>query len=168
MNKRGNVTDVLYLVVVLFFIGIFCFIGFWTYSRVTGLMINSSVINESSRAVDALTISQDKSSMWDYFAMAVFIGFAISIIVTGWFIGGNPLFMVIYFLVLSCGVVVTMVLSNVWESFSTASVFGFATSPLPITNWLLSNLPIVLVIVGFLGMVAMFGKPYITSSGGDY
>jgi len=162
MNKRGNVTDVLYLVVVLFFIGIFCFIGFWTYSRVTGLMI------ESSRAVDALTISQDKSSMWDYFAMAVFIGFAISIIVTGWFIGGNPLFMVIYFLVLAGGVVVTMVLSNVWESFSTASVFGFATSPLPITNWLLSNLPIVLVIVGFLGMVAMFGKPYITSSGGDY
>lgn len=168
--KKGNVRDVLYMVVVLFFIGIFCFVGYFTYYRVSGLMINSSAINVSARAVEVLEVSQEKSSMWDYFSLAVFIGFSLSIIITGWFIGGNPLFMLIYFLVIAGGVVVTMVLSNVWESLSTASVFGITGVDLPITNWLLSNLPVVLVVVGFLGMVAMFGKPYMSGGGGgaDY
>lgn len=55
-----------------------------------------------------------------------------------------------------------MVLSNVWETISQASTFSIlgvaSINAFPITNYLITNLPVVMAVVGFLGMAAMFIK----------
>jgi hypothetical protein len=165
-NRRGNITDIGFLIITLFFIGIFSFIGVFVFGQIRDRLVVSPVFNETPEAIQSLNDVNNRTGMFDFFGLAIFIGFTISIMVTGWFIGGNPLFMIVYFLVLVALVVVGMVLSNVWETFTQAGSFGYLTSPLPITNHLITYLPIYMVVVAFLGMVAMFGKPYI--SGGEY
>ncbi len=164
MNKKGNVTDVAFLVITLFFIGVVSFIGLFVFGQIKDRLVTSPAINETAEAVQALEDVNNRTPMFDYFGLAVFIGFTLSIIITGWFIGGNPLFMIVYFLVLVALVVVCMVISNVWENFTQADTFGYATSPLPITNHLLTYLPIYIVIVAFLGIIAMFAKPYMVGA----
>lgn len=161
MNRKAQIQDVAMLMITLFIIGFLAFIGVFVFGQIKDKLVSSPAINETAVAVESLENVNNRAGMMDYFGLAIFIGFALAIIITGWFIGGNPLFMIIYFLVLVVLVVVSMVLSNVWETFSQASVFGYVTTPLPITNHLITYLPIYLVVVAFLGMVAMFGKPYM-------
>ncbi len=100
-DKKGNVTDVAFLVITLFFIGTLCFIGMFVFGQIRDKLVVSTAFNETPEAIQALEDVNNRTPMFDYFGLAVFVGFSIAIIITGWFIGGNPLFMIIYFLILS-------------------------------------------------------------------
>lgn len=152
--------DVLLVGVLVFVFAIGFFVVYNITHTVTDTMMGISAINESEAAVEALEGSQAVSDRMDYVIFGLFIGLVLALIITGWFIGGNPIFMVIYFLVIVMGVVLSTVMSNVWETTSTASIFGSTVSAFPITNNLMSNLPMYLAIVGFLGIIVMFAKPY--------
>jgi hypothetical protein len=97
----------------------------------------------------------------DYVIFGLFIGLVLALLITAWFIGGNPVFMFLYFIFVVLAVVMSAILSNVWESYSGNSVFGLTIASFPITNNLLSYLPLYIGIVGFIGVVAMFAKPYL-------
>ena len=81
------------------------------------------------------------------------------IIITGWFIGGNPTFMFIYFILIVAAVIVGAFLSNFWETMTTASVFGTTVSNLPIMNHIMLFLPFYLAAIGFMAILVMFAKP---------
>lgn len=165
-QRKGSIQDVGFLIIMLFFIGVVCFIGYFTFNEVSDRMISSPAINETTQAVDSLNAMKSNSRLFDYFGLAVFLGMSLAIIITSWFIGGHPLFIAVFFLVMVGLVVGAMVLSNVWETLTQTATFGYLSSPLPITNHLITYLPIYMVVVGFLGMIAMFGKPYL--AGAEY
>ncbi len=71
----------------------------------------------------------------------------------------------IYFLVMVIGVVLASVMSNVWETTSQASIFGSTITHFPITNNLMLYLPLYIGIIGFLGLIVMFAKPYLFGGG---
>lgn len=169
MNNRGNARDVIVLGVILFAVGLMAFIGYNTFNVMADKMLNTTAFNSSAHASQALNDVKGDTTKVDNIVLGVFIGFSVAIIVTAWFIGGNILFVLLYFLFMVVGVVVGMVLSNAWEGVTQASVFGasYVIGDLPITNWLVTNLPVVLVVVGFIGMIAMFAKPYM-AGGGEY
>lgn len=172
-NKRGNVTDIAFLVVSLVFVAVFCFVGYFVFSQMTSRLVANPQINASPDAVRALNSIDTANNKLDYFVLMIFIGMSIAIVITSWFLGGHPLFMVLYFLVLIILVVVGMVLSNTWENVTQKTnslgyrIWGTTLDHFPITNNLLTYLPIYIVVVGFLGMVAMFGKPFMEGGGGD-
>jgi len=167
-NKRGTGTDVLYLVVVLFFIGFFCFVGYFTFNRMNTLLLANSVMNSTQASRDALGSITTTTSKYDYFVLAVFIGFVLAILISSWFIGGNPLFMILYFVVLVGCVVGSMFLSNIWEEVTQKAIWGATITGFPITNHLITYMPVYIAVVGFLGMIAMFGKPYLMGGGDGY
>jgi hypothetical protein len=59
-------------------------------------------------------------------------------------------------------VIISAVLANAWEQYSSAAIFGLTIAAFPTTNHLLLNLPIYIAIVGFIGVVAMLAKPYLS------
>ena len=154
--------DVILIGVMVFMFAIGFFVVYNITNTVTTTMMGISAINESEAAVEALEGSQAVSARMDYVIFGVFIGLVLALIISGWFIGGNPIFMVIYFLVVVMGVVLSTVLSNVWETVSSASIFGTTVSAFPITNNLMTNLPLYLAVIGFLGIIVMFAKPYFS------
>jgi len=122
-------------------------------------MLSIEEINESESVVTAFEGIDKVTARFDYLVMGVFIALTLGIIITGWFVAGNPIFMFIFFIVTIMGVVISTILANVWEEISQASVFGTTITAFPITNNLLINLPIYVAVLGFIGLVIMFAKP---------
>ena len=156
-------------------IGVFVFmfaIGFFILFNISGTMIGSmmgiSAINQSEAAVEALQGTQRMTGRLDYVVFALFIGLTLGLIITSWFVAGNPIFMVLYFFVVVMGVIFSSVFSNIWETTAGASVFGTTIASFPITNNLMGNLPIYLAVVGFVGIIVMFAKPYFSQNNQVY
>lgn len=131
---------------------------------VTDSMIDIPEINQSEGAVSMFSALDDTMDRLDWVVFGVFIGLSFALIITGWFVGGYPVFMFLYFIVNVVSVVLSAVLSNVWETFTQSVSFGSTIVNFPLSNNLLLNLPIYVSAVAFLGIVVMFAKPYF---GGD-
>lgn len=157
------VRDVIFIGVILFVIAIGFFIIKFTADTVVAKMVAIPQINQSSAAVSALQGTQDKvTDRLDYLIVGLFVGLALALIITGWFIGGNPIFAFIYTLIVVLAVVFSSVLAYSWQSMTTLIVFGTTISGMPITNHLISWLPLYVGIIGFIGLVVMFAKPQFT------
>lgn len=153
--------DVLIAGIIVFSLGLGLFIIHSIMSTTVDNMISVGEINESENVVTALEGIDNITARFDYLLLGVFIALILGIIITGWFIAGNSIYMFIYFIVIILGVVISALLANVWEEVSQASIFGTTISSFPITNNILMNLPIYLSILGFIGIVIMFAKPRI-------
>jgi hypothetical protein len=92
----------------------------------------------------------------------MFIGLLLGIIVTGWLIGGIPIFMLFYVIFIIIAAFLSPILSNMWYSVTTDAVFGSTLAAFPITNFILTKLIFFVVIAGFLGLLVMFAKPYLS------
>jgi hypothetical protein len=161
LNKQGSARDVLLIAVLIFALGI----GFF----VVNFMINESVtrilavdtINDSASARAAFLNLDSLVDRLDYIMSGFFIGFILFMMISGWFIGGHPVFMVIYFIFVIVATAISPILSNIWEQVTTSSVFGTTISAFPFTNHVLTYLPIYVAAIGIVGMIVMFAKPYV-------
>lgn len=152
--------DVLFIMVILFAIGIGFFIIYFVMNTVLDSMILTPELNETIGTVQAFQGTKTMLNRLDYVVFGLLIGLTLGLIITGWFIAGNPIFMFIYFIVIVMGTIVSTILSNVWESISQASAFGTTLAAFPITNFILLKLPFFVAALGFIGMTVMFAKPY--------
>jgi hypothetical protein len=141
------------------------FITYGVINTFSDRVVNTTAVNSSEAAVQAFGEVKDLTSRFDYVVFFAFIALAIGLLITGWLVGGHPLFMVVYFIVVVLGVVMSAILSNVWESVSQASVFLGDVVAFPLTNYLMMNLPVFGAVLGGLGMIVMFAKPFFM--GGD-
>jgi hypothetical protein len=158
--------DVVLIAAIIFALGTAFFATHFILNTTYDQLLGSAQINQSAQAVTMLQGSKNVTSQFDYVIFGVFIGLTLAIIITGWYIGGSSLFMAIYFLVIVISVVMSAILSNVWEQMSQMVIFGATLLAFPITNNLMMNLPIYISVIGFIGIIVMFAKPAFTSSGG--
>jgi hypothetical protein len=99
------------------------------------------------------------TSRSDYLFGVFLFGLLLSLIITAWFIAGNPLFMFLYFLFIVIGVILSAIFSNVFQTVVAQAIFGATINSLPIINHVLNFLPYYVALSGFIGMIIMFGKP---------
>jgi hypothetical protein len=138
-------------------------IGFLVLNYAMNTMTNSIIavpaVNASSHAVDAFQTVKVTVDKLDYMIFMAFIGLALALIITGWFIGSHPMFMIIYFIANVVIVAVSALLANIWETVATSTTFTLTAGKFPITNELLTHLPIYMAVIGFIGIIVMFAKP---------
>lgn len=153
--------DIVFIGVAITVIALSFFIVHYSYGVVSSKLINASPFNETNRTVDVLEKGNEIANRFDYIIFVVFMALSFSIVITGWFIGGNAIFAFLYFLVIVVAVVVSAILNNVWARFAETSAFVSANTVanFPITDALMSNLPLYVGIVGFIGLIVMFAKP---------
>ena len=151
----------------LFVFGIGFFIIHFVMNTVVDDIVAVPAVNESSAAVSVFNSVSSMVDRLDYVVMGLFIGLTLALIISGWFIGGYPIFMFIYFIVVVVSVLLSAGLSNVWETVSQSAQFGLTISSFPITNNLLLNLPLYVAVVGFIGITVMFVKPFATNEVGE-
>lgn len=152
--------DILAIGITLFVIAIGFFVIKFTADTIIDRMVAIPLINQSTATVTALEGANSKiSNGYDYLVLGLFIGLALALIITGWYIGGEPIFAFIYILIVILGVVFSTVLSYVWNEITTLAAFGSTITGMPISNHILQNLPLYLAVIGFIGLVVMFAKP---------
>lgn len=151
--------DVVFIFVMLLALGLALFTMNFVFSTMIDSMVATDAVNSSASAVTSLEAVKLSLERFDWLVLAFFIGGVLALMVTGWLVGGHPVFMFVYFVVVVVAVIVGSVLGGVWDDVSTASVFGATVAEFPITNHLLTNLAVYAAIVGILGLVVMFAKP---------
>lgn len=155
------VRDIILIGVLVFAFGLAFFSSHYMLGQAFTKTLNATAINESVYASDAIRDSQSLTSRFDYIVFALFMGLGLALIITGWFIGGNPIFSFIYFLVIIIAVIMSTIFANAWEEISQTSTLSSSLTAFPLTNNLLLLLPVYIAVVGFIGLVVLFAKPYI-------
>ena len=154
------VRDVLLIGVLVFVLALGFFVIKFTADTVIAKMVSIPQINQSADTVKSLQgITTGVTNKLDMVVFGVFIGLVIALIITGWFVGGIPIFAFIYSLIVIMGVIFSTVLANVWQTITAKAVFGATLSSFPISNHILNYLPLYTAVIGFIGLVVMFAKP---------
>lgn len=153
--------DLIVISGVLLTIGMFLFIVFFVANTLVTELVAIPQINQSAAAKQAIENIEISTNRFDQLFFGLFLGLFLAAIITGWFVGGEPIFIPIYILVAVLAVIASVIISNVWYDFSTSSVFGTTVNAFPISNHVLSNLPIYITIIAFVGIIVMFGRPFL-------
>lgn len=153
------VRDVLFIAVLLFAFGVGFFVLHFAMNTVVDELLLEPAINGTQETVDSFNSVKVVVNRLDYLLFMLFIGLVLALIISSWFIAGNIIFMFVYFIVIVLSVIISTVLSNVWETMHVLPQFGVTIASFPLTNNLLTYLPIYISVVGFVGIVTMFAKP---------
>lgn len=163
------IRDVILLGVLVFTIAIGLLVIKFAVNTTMGVMINSSVLNESNGTIQAFQGVNQVTNRFDYIVFVIFIGLILGVLIASWFAAGNPIFTFIYIIVIVLGVAFSTVLTTVWETITDSSVLGtqITNGSFTITNGIMLRLPMFLSIIGFIGLVIMFAKPYFQEGEGE-
>lgn len=155
--------DVIVISGLIFILGMGLFIFHFSFSTMVDNIVTVPVVNSSAGSVTAFEGIKTLSDRFDYVIGGIFFALVMALVITGWFVSGNAIFMFVYFLVIIIAVAFSAVMSNTWETMSQMAVFGDTITHFPITNNLLIYLPFYTAVVGFIGLIAMFAKPYFAT-----
>jgi len=123
-------------------------------------IVKNSPINQSAAATAAFNAGETKIiNRMDYIVFGTFMAFVLTLLITSYFIGAQPVFIVFYLVIVVLMVAISPLISNVWETATTTGKLATTITNFPLTNHLLLNLPAYMSIVGLMGLFAMFAKP---------
>lgn len=124
--------------------------------------INASIANET-----LTTVIGFEQSMWDYFFLAVLIGYVITMMVLAFSTQAQPFFYVIFIIVAGISMFIGVALSNTWEAFAETEALSGTIARFPITDAILNNFfPLFIAIMFVLIMIMLFGKRFLGESSG--
>jgi hypothetical protein len=135
---------------------------------VIGYMIHAKLVNDSPLYTYNLTvpnlsqqIGQDVGSgilATDNVFFMMYIGLFIASIVLAFMTQSHPLFIIATVILIIVELLIAPVMANVYEQFTstTGDVFNASLS-FPKTNWIISHLPMLVLIQGILVGMVMFG-----------
>ena len=154
-----SVQDVIIVTIILFAVGfIIIEVGGVTHS-VNVQLLNQPVFANNSNAVSVITHADTAINMTDYIYLALFVGFFLSILITGYLVGGIPIAAPIYFFLVIIFTFIGVVLQNVWADIVGTSTMALYSLNFPITTFILNNLGYFTAIFGLAGILIMFAKP---------
>lgn len=163
-DKKAQFESKLIVIITIFIIGILLFFMNHMNNKVYDQFneyLSGSEYN-GTEAQTALSNIQEleQSSIWDYAFLAIFIGLIIQLVV---FSFASRMNMIFYWLMVVIDLpilIVGVIVSNVWQELSSNAEFVTTLARFPITNSILgSYFPMAVVIIFFIVLVVMFGKP---------
>jgi|TARA_Y100000310_G_scaffold123868_2_gene122628 small-conductance mechanosensitive channel len=163
-NKRGQVQDILVFMLTIFSIAIFATVLWQVGDSIQDGLENSQLYNNDTASSVA---SLDKTAkMGDTMVGLVFIGLLLTLLISAVLVPTHIIWTVIYLVV---GVILwfmSIPLSNAYSQFIQSGSMSGMASNMPLTNQLMTNLPIFTTIILMLLIVILYGKRFLFTEGG--
>lgn len=156
LNKKGSARDTIIIPIILLVSAFIFFIVKFSSTIIVSQIVTVPVIANNTNVVTVFNSINTTTNQYDYLFFGLFIALFLSVIITGWYLGGDAIYAVIYLSVLTIGVIGSMIMANIWYDVVNSSLFGATLSTMPITNHILSNLPVYTTIIGIAGFIAMY------------
>jgi len=169
-NKKAQFESKLLAVILIVIIGIILFfmnhLNDKIYSSLDDYFNDSADYNESTARTALQGIHDVENSVWDYAFLAIFIGFIIQLLMLSFASRINIAFYWVMVLLDIPILIVGIVLSNIWQEIAANATFATTVTRFPIMNVILGTYyPTAILVVLFLSMVVLFGKPQNNSGG---
>jgi len=158
MNKKGDFTGLLYLIVMISAFAFFLIIAGYISTTISGELktkINSST-DQVNEAFDATTNTANNtlSAVW----FILFGGLLLGLFITAYFIPTHPIFVPIFIILLVIVVIVGVAMSNAYEKLYEVDTFTDIANTQGSINFIMSNLPYVALILGIIVLIVTFAK----------
>ena len=158
-SKKGNITDLIVKPVFLFAIALVIILGLMIISNINdfyGSQPDSTISAKGKTAMSS--IATQYPSTFDTVFAFIFVGLAISIIVSAYFIDAVPVLLPFLIIIMAIFIYVSATISNAWYAVASADQIAIYSQKFVIMNWVLLNIPVWLAIEGPMMLIALFGK----------
>lgn len=158
MNKRGDLTGVIFFIVSIAAFAIFLLIVGYIVPQITNPLVEkigiSAEINNSLGASTAVA-EQTLPTIW----LVVFGGLLLGLFATSFFIQTHPIFVPIFIFLLIIAIIIAIPLSNAYEELSNHAILSGTATQQGMIGFILLHLPTTAFIIGLLSMLIAFAKP---------
>ncbi len=158
MNQRGDFTGLIYLIVSIFAFGIFLLIVGYIAPQISNGMLeklgSTQEINDTFQATTNVA-ENTLTTLW----MILFGGLVLGLFATAYFIPTHPIFVPVFGLLLIVAITISVPLSNAYEELSNQATLSTAAAQQGLVGFLLTNLPLMTLIIGLIVLVITFAKP---------
>ena len=164
INKRGQFESILLVVISIFILGVILFffnhMNSQIYDKFDDYFEGSEDYNNTEAHASLEDIQAiEKTNIWDWAFLAIFIGLIIQIVMFSFATRINIAFYWIMILVDIPILIVGVVLSNIWQEMVANGEFVITLTRFPIANLLLGTYyPIAITIIIFIASIVLFGK----------
>lgn len=157
MNTKGQITDLIYVLIILFSFALLTILGYYLFNQFNTTFANTEGVSNFS--LEIMNENKDRYvSIFDGIMLFIFVGLLIASIVSAIFIKSHPIFFVINVFLLIIVSIIAIILKSVFTGFATSSEMINTTSEFTIIPFIMNNLTLILVIAGFLIIIALLGK----------
>lgn len=157
-NKKANsALDTLVIVVLLFAVGIGVMIMNDSLDEALEDFIADPDVAPIAKNI-ALEQSQNYDDFWDGAIMFAMVMLWLAGLITSFFIDSHPIFFVVTILGLIAVFYVGALMANEYQEFINEDEFVSYQANYPMTNWVMSNLLPVIIIMGFSFTFALYAK----------
>ena len=174
MNKRGQFTDLfLFMIVtlvILFVSGLFIYMGIRVNDQLdesfTGNAISDNVNYTEIKDQTFGDVNVAYNSLY-WLTLLMIVGMVISIFIGSYMVTTRPVFFVPYFFIVIIAILVSTGISNAYQEIATNPTLAETFAGFVGSNFLMFNLPVWMVVIGFVGGIIMFVRMK-TQEGGQY
>lgn len=164
LNRKGDVTDILIFLIVMFILVIGFFILAYIVPQVTNGLGEAGLNNsaEGANAINSLSNFGTVGIQRGFFLL--FVGLIMSTLITSFFSDTHPIFMFLYIFVLIITVFLGVYLGSAYQQMTSIEVFAQTLETQTIMNAVMNNILSIVIGVGVLSMIIVFAK--FSSRGG--
>jgi hypothetical protein len=149
-HKKGFIGDQLELLVMFFVIGILLVCFLYMYSTMS---------NTGNTTIDQyMSYARGGVLSWNSLAPLFIIGSGAALVLSAFAIRTHPVFFVAFFLLQVLIAVVTVGLSNAWDSAWTGSALATSAESFDLWTFIMRYFPFVSLILGMIFAIAIFAK----------
>jgi hypothetical protein len=157
-RKKGDPTDALMFLIILFFVAVSLVITLYANSIIRDV-ISTTALNQStafSQIDSAFNVVQTLTVQRGF---VLFYGLLIlGIIISSFMVRVNPIFIFIYIIILLVAIFTSIYLANVYAMLVATPAFADLATDYTMITWVMQNVVKILLAVGALSMIIIFGK----------
>ncbi len=159
-NKKASLIDIIVWMVICFVT--VTFLALWTYGfdKITvafGSADSGGSINISKHVDATFGVVNNQMSGLQSIAFIIMFTLAIGILVTNFYVKAHPVFFILYIFIIVVAVIFAVNISNVYvDDLMGHDEFGPTFQEFQGASFIMVNLPLWTVIIGFLGAIFLF------------
>ena len=157
-RKKADPTDIILFLVIIFFLAVSMVIALYMNTKVREI-ISTTALNQSA-AYSSIDKSFENVNLYGVQrGVAMFLGILIiGMLVSSFLIRVHPVFIFIYIITLAAAIFVGVFLANSYEMIVQAGELAAFAADYAIVTWIMQHIVLILLGVGALSMIIIFGK----------
>lgn len=166
-SKKGSlILDLILIMVVLLAVST-TILGSMVINKESLDIFESVGMNKTKQIQTSLETGEKVTPTLDYIFLAMAIGLFIALILLAIFVPIHPAFLVLLLFAIAICITLSAYVSNAYEEVRTNEQLISVSSNVPIQNYIMSQLPLILLILGSVVIIILLAKPSSSGGGGS-
>jgi hypothetical protein len=155
VNRKGSLFDLVSVALVLVFFALSGIVGLLIVQNFNDSFSETTELSEDTR--DLMDSNEARfPAMLDNAFLTILILSWVYLLVAGYLLNTNPVFLVVGIVFVLLALIVVPILANLYSDVSGTSMFSEAADSLPITNWIMSNVLVVMIVMSVTVLLSTY------------